>query len=77
MISTRPGRIDRALELPLLDKKCRFKIAERILDECPQYVAQIVADGDGDTGAQFQERCTQIALSEYWNRKEKECQTHS
>lgn len=68
-ISTRPGRIDRVLELPLLDEKCRIKIAERILCDFPKFIDKVVKDGDGDTGAQFQERCSQIALREYWENK--------
>lgn len=68
-ISTRPGRIDRVLELPLLDQKCRTKIAERILCDFPKFIEKTVEDGEGDTGAQFQERCSQIALREYWENK--------
>ena len=69
-ISTRPGRIDRAIELGTLDKECRTKIATKILDHFPEFIEKIVADGDGDTGAQFQERCTQIALKKYWKNKQ-------
>ena len=68
-ISTRPGRIDRAIELCILDEECRRKIAVKILDCFPEFVEKIVADGEGDTGAQFQERCTQIALKKYWESK--------
>jgi hypothetical protein len=72
-ISTRPGRIDRAFELKKLDKDCRIKIAKRILSDCCQYIDSIVEKGDGDTGAQFQERCTQIALKDFWeNNKDVE-----
>jgi len=68
-ISTRPGRIDRAFELKKLDKDCRTKIAKRILADCPEFIEEIVENGDGDTGAQFQERCTQIALKNFWDNK--------
>lgn len=57
-ISTRPGRIDRVLELELIDEKCRRKIAERILNSCPGYIEEMVEKGDGDSAAQFVERCT-------------------
>lgn len=70
-ISTRPGRIDKVLELKIMDKDCRLRLAQRILSDCPEFIPQIVENGDGDTGAQFQERCSQVALSEYWKRKEK------
>jgi len=70
-ISTRPGRIDRVLELKTLDEKCRRKIAERILIDCSELIDATVKNGDGDTEAQFQERCSQIALKEFWDKKEK------
>lgn len=68
-ISTRPGRIDRVFELPLLDKDCRIKIASRILSDFPDSIEKLVNDGEGDTGAQFQERCGQVALKKYWESK--------
>jgi hypothetical protein len=70
-ISTRPGRIDKVLELKIMDKDCRLRLAQRILSDCPEFIPQIVENGEGDTGAQFQERCSQVALSEYWRRKDK------
>jgi hypothetical protein len=65
-ISTRPGRFDRALELTALDVNGRHKIASRILGGCPWQIEPIMAAGDGDTGAQFVERCSQIALAAHW-----------
>jgi hypothetical protein len=66
-ISTRPGRFDRALELPALDDGGRKKVAARILGDCPWRIGDIVAAGKGDAGAQFVERCSQIALAEHWH----------
>ncbi len=60
--STRPGRIDRALELPDLDEPGRRKIASRILEEWPGEWEPAITNGDGDTPAQFQERCARRAL---------------
>jgi hypothetical protein len=60
--STRPGRIDRVVELPPLDDAGREKIAQRILCDWPNHCGQLVREGRGDTGAQFQERCTRLAL---------------
>jgi GTPase SAR1 family protein len=68
-ISTRPGRLDRAFELPVLDEGGRIKIATRILADCPEYISRIVKDGKGDSGAQFTERCSSLALAEMWNDK--------
>lgn len=67
--STRPGRIDRAIELQAMDKACRRRIAERILIDCPEHIEELVSDGEGDTGAQFQDRCAQVALENYWARE--------
>jgi hypothetical protein len=66
MISTRPGRVDRALELGAMSEECRRRLAERILADCPERIPELVARGHGDTGAQFQERCAQVALRAMW-----------
>jgi SpoVK/Ycf46/Vps4 family AAA+-type ATPase len=60
--STRPGRIDRVVELPPLDENGREKIVRRILSDWPGHWKRLVLEGSGDTGAQFQERCTRVAL---------------
>lgn len=64
--SSRPGRIDRTLEVGNLDETARVKLASRILAGWPDLQATSVADGDGDTAAQFQERCSRIALKQHW-----------
>jgi shikimate kinase len=68
--STRPGRIDRVLELPPLDDAGRKKIARRILHDWPGHWKRIVSEGRGDTGAQFQERCTRLALRLHYQRSQ-------
>jgi SpoVK/Ycf46/Vps4 family AAA+-type ATPase len=65
-ISRRPGRIDWMIELPILSAEGRRKLAKRILCDWPEKIEQLVAQGEGDTGAQFQERCVRIALDYYW-----------
>lgn len=60
--STRPGRVDRVVELHQLDDAGRLKIAARILGDWPSEWERVAAEGSGDTGAQFQERCTRRAL---------------
>ncbi len=60
--ATRPGRIDRVVELPPLDEDGRFHLARRILADHPDRWADVVGAGAGDTGAQFQERCAAVAL---------------
>ncbi len=66
-ISTRPGRLDRAVELGPTDPIVRLTIAKRILSSCPQHVERMVVEGDGDMPAQFVERCAKLALEEYWS----------
>ncbi len=68
-MSSRPGRIDRTLELPPLDEDCRRRLAEIILAECPQHIDRLVEEGSTDTGAQFQDRCRPVALAEYWENR--------
>jgi len=64
--STRPGRIDRVVELKQMDEKCRLIFAKKILKEYPDEIEPVVIIGKGDTGAQFQDRCAKIALNRYW-----------
>lgn len=66
-VSTRPGRIDVVLSLGLLDDNCRVKLACKILSDCPKEIERLVKEGNGDSGAQFSERCSRVALEHYWN----------
>ena len=70
-ISSRPGRIDRTLHLGPLGFDERVKIASRILFDRVDLQIRAVEEGDGDTVAQFQERCSRYALSSFWTRPEK------
>jgi len=67
--STRPGRIDRAILMECPSEKGRLKIAKRILTDYPQFIEKVVSAGEGETGAQFQERCASIALRLFWEEK--------
>jgi len=70
-ISTRPGRIDKAVELTYMELEDKKLMAKRILGE---YAAEHEAmlefiDRHPDlqeTPAQFQERCGQMALACFW-----------
>lgn len=68
-ISSRPGRVDRTLLLGALDEDSRIKIASRILHDRIDLQDRAVLEGDGDTAAQFQERCSRYALSTLWPNK--------
>lgn len=63
---TRPGRLDRILVFEALTEDARWKLATRILPKDPQLVKGLVGEGDGDTGAQFTRRCTDLALGLHW-----------
>ena len=68
--SSRPGRIDRTLYLGPLNEQARRQIAGRILPDYPEKQATLIGLGDGDTAAQFQERCSRVALEMLWNPSE-------
>jgi SpoVK/Ycf46/Vps4 family AAA+-type ATPase len=70
-ISTRPGRIDKAIELTYMLTDDKIDLANRILYDCPDgltKVKEFVAKHPtlNETPAQFQERCAQMALSYFW-----------
>ncbi len=74
-ISTRPGRIDKAVELTYMEPADKKRLARRILEEYPaQYRAMLeFIDKYPDlqeTPAQFQERCGQIALACFWKEQQ-------
>lgn len=75
-ISSRPGRIDKAIELTYMEPSEMKVMASRILKgydlELEKMILYIEQSGDTkQTPAQFQERCGQIALKCYWEEQEK------
>jgi len=71
-ISTRPGRVDKAVELTYMECADKKVMAKRILGEYPDEYLRMLEFIDGfpdlsETPAQFQERCGQIALKCFWN----------
>lgn len=76
-ISTRPGRIDKAVELTYMEPADKKRMAERILGQFERELLEMVAFVDAypdlqETPAQFQERCAQVALKCFWGEKQKE-----
>ncbi len=74
-ISTRPGRIDKAVELGYMDPADKKKMARRILGgyerECLDMCGFVDKFPDlQETPAQFQERCAQVALKCFWREQE-------
>ena len=64
--SSRPGRIDKAIHLGNMAEPQRRILATHILSDYPHLVDDTVKLGEGETAAQFQSRCAQIALSKFW-----------
>ena len=81
-ISTRPGRIDKAVELGYMEPADKKRMARRILGA---YEAECFAMLDfvdkfpdlEETPAQFQERCAQAALKCFWREKHADALLHS
>ena len=74
-ISTRPGRIDKAIELTYMLPEVKERMARHILRRFPdlaeEFVARLSMEADRqETPAQFQERCGQVALRRYWEGQE-------
>ncbi len=73
-ISTRPGRIDKAVELGYMEVADKKRMARRILGayerECFDMLDFVDRFPDlQETPAQFQERCAQVALKCFWREK--------
>jgi ATPase family associated with various cellular activities (AAA) len=73
-ISTRPGRIDKAVELTYMEPADKKRMAERILGAYPEEYGKMIAFIDHypdlqETPAQFQERCGQVALKSFWKER--------
>jgi hypothetical protein len=70
-ISTRPGRIDKAIELTYMEPGDKKRMARKILGEYEDEYLEMLAFVDRfaelqETPAQFQERCAQVALRCFW-----------
>ncbi len=71
-ISTRPGRIDKAVELTYMEPDDKKRMARKILGEYEEAYLDMLDFIDRfpdlqETPAQFQERCAQIALACFWD----------
>ena len=67
--STRPGRLDRTLTLGLMAERERRQLAAFILSDTPELIDATVKAGEGDTPAQFQDRCAQLAQRQFWKKR--------
>lgn len=76
MVSSRPGRIDKAMELGYMVPEDKIKLAKRMLGDAPNELEKIIQFVEEhpeiqETPAQFQERCTQIAIANFWKKANK------
>jgi hypothetical protein len=76
-ISTRPGRIDKAIELGYMADADKLKLARRIFFDNEAGYRQVcrlleLEPHRKETPAQFQERCAQIALEMLWQSEHPE-----
>ncbi len=76
-ICTRPGRIDKAVELTYMEPADKKRMAGRILGDYEQEHLEMLEFIDKfpdlqETPAQFQERCAQIALKCFWKEAAEE-----
>ncbi|QCR24678.1 AAA family ATPase [Pontibacter sp. SGAir0037] len=65
-VSSRPGRIDRAIELTYMKKENKIEMATKILGEFEDKLSEVLEHIKTDIEeppAQFQEYCSQIALT--------------
>jgi hypothetical protein len=74
-ISTRPGRIDKAVELSYMEPDDKKRMAKRILGAYAEPYRKMLEFIDRfpdlqETPAQFQERCGQIALACFWKEQQ-------
>jgi len=76
-VASRPGRIDRVIHMDRPDENGRYKIARRILKDYPDAIGEIANAGAGETGAQFQERCTRLALNRFWEESAQKVKNES
>lgn len=63
---SRPGRIDRVVYVGVADEQGRRDCAAHILSEWPDLIDKVVHEGEGETIAQFSDRCKTLAVKLYW-----------
>jgi hypothetical protein len=69
--STRPGRVDRVINFVNLTQDGKEKMASRILGGFDRDLWTYLLDDDKElTGAQFQDRCSKLALKLFWEEKD-------
>jgi hypothetical protein len=65
-LSSRPGRIDRVVEITNLPLDKKRELATNILSDFPESIDEIMAGAAELSNAQFTEKCSQFALKKMW-----------
>jgi hypothetical protein len=71
-VASRPGRIDRTIELGYMTVECKEDLAIKMLAEWPDELKKILEQiplRGNETPAQFQEHCAQLAIRNFWSSK--------
>lgn len=66
--STRPGRIDKIIRMGTMGEPERRTLAKHILSDFPELIEETVEAGNGETAAQFQDRCSQLGMKMFWDK---------
>jgi len=62
----RPGRIDEVIDVPPLNKEEKFRMASVMLSGYDELINKAVFEGMNDSTAEFENRCTVLALENFW-----------
>jgi chaperone BCS1 len=65
---TRPGRMDRVIELPPMNTEEKRRVASVILKDKPELVEMVLVGSENLTNASFENKCIQVALDTFWNQ---------
>lgn len=65
-VSSRPGRIDRVVEVLPLNAKGKRELCEKILKDYPEEIEETLKAGENASNAQFVEICCRIVYSRKW-----------
>lgn len=65
----RSGRCDEKIEIEMLNKEEKTKMAAIILENNQDLINRVIEESDNDSTADFENRCVRLALEKFWNNK--------
>jgi hypothetical protein len=66
--ASRPGRIDKIIEVTNLSMPQKRELAGKILNDFSDSIEEVLIGAENLTNAQFTEKCSQLALKKVWNK---------